>query len=231
MMRALDVSTSVLTSVCRFGSGAGVAKLGARPEQLLEVYEFEACPFCRKVREALTILDLKAKILPCPKGGKRFRKELAERGGREMFPYLVDPNTGVEIYESDDIVRYLFNQYGDGAVPMLLRMGPLTDLTSVLAGLPRGVGGSRVAASKLPIQPLKLASYEASPFCRIVREKLSSLELPYVLTNVGTGSPSREDFIKRSGKMMVPWLFDPNTGTEMFESADIVKYLVDAYAQ
>jgi hypothetical protein len=30
--------------------------------------------------------------------------------------------------------------------------------------------------------------------------------------------------------MMVPWLSDPNTGTEMFESRDIVNYLIDQYA-
>lgn len=230
MNRALDVTTSLLTSLGRMGSGSGIARLGPRPEQLLELYEFEACPFCRKVREALTMLDLQAKILPCPKGGDRFRRALVERGGKEQFPYLVDPNTEVEMYESDDIVRYLFNQYGDGNVPTLLRLGPLTDVTSALAGLPRGLGGSRVIRSKMPALPLELASYEASPFCRIVRERLSALELPYILLNVGRGSPSRETFVKRSGKMMVPWLSDPNTGTEMFESSDIVEYLMDEYA-
>ena len=29
-----------------------------RPNKLLEVYEFEGCPFCRKVREAVSVLDL-----------------------------------------------------------------------------------------------------------------------------------------------------------------------------
>ena len=33
----------------------------------------------------------------------------------------------------------------------------------------------------------------------------------------------------RSGKMMVPFLTDPNTGREMFESADIVRYLNQTY--
>lgn len=231
MIRALDITTSVLTSIGRLGSGGGVAKLGARPEQTLEIYEFEACPFCRKVREALTILDLDARILPCPKGGERYRTALVERGGKAMFPYLVDPNTGVEMYESDDIVRYLFNQYGDGTVPLMLRMGPLTDMTSVLAGLPRGIAGSRVKPSREPALPLELASYEASPFCRIVRETLCALEIPYLLHNVGKGSESRDAFVKRSGKMMVPWLSDPNTGTEMFESDEIVRYLHAEYGQ
>ena len=30
--------------------------------------------------------------------------------------------------------------------------------------------------------------------------------------------------------MMVPYLFDPNTGKEMFESAEIVRYLDQTYA-
>ena len=51
-----------------------------------------------------------------------------------------------------------------------------------------------------------------------------------MLHNVARGSPQREAFVARSGKMMVPYLADPNTGREMFESADIVKYLNDTYA-
>jgi glutathione S-transferase len=229
MNRALEITTSLLVSVGRLGSGGAVGKLGARPEKILEIYEFEACPFCRKVREALSILDLEARILPCPKGGERFRAALMKRGGKAMFPYLVDPNTGVEMYESSDIVRYLFSQYGDGRVPTMLGMGRLTDISAILSGLPRGTSGSRVAPSREPNEPLELVSFEASPFCRLVRETLCSLEVPYVLRNVAKGSPSREAFEARSGKMMVPWLKDPNTGVEMFESGDIVNYLVEQY--
>ena len=147
-----------------------------------------------------------------------------------MFPYLVDPNTGREMYESGEIVRYLFDRYGDGRVPTLLALGPVTDLNSVLAGLARpGLGGFYRDAEQ-PAEPLELYSFEASPFCRIVRERLCALELPYVLRNVAKGSPRRESFVERSGKMQVPYLVDPNTGTEMFESADIVAYLDREYA-
>lgn len=230
MNRTLDVTTSVLISIGRLGSGGAVGKLGARPEKQLELYEFEACPFCRKVREALSILDLEVRIFPCPKGGERFRPALIKRGGKALFPYLVDPNTGVEMYESSDIVRYLFSQYGDGSVPLMLGLGPLTDISSMISGLSRGTAGSRVTPSREPHEPLELASYEASPFSRLVREALCSLEIPYLLRNVARGSPSRASFTERSGKMMVPWLRDPNTGTEMFESQDIVNYLFDQYA-
>jgi glutathione S-transferase len=230
MLRALDVTTSILTSLGRFASGSSVGKLGPRPDKPFRLYEFEYCPFCRKVREALTILDLEAEVYPCPKRGERYRPWVVERGGSEQFPYLIDPNTGEEMYESDDIVRYLFERYGDGKVPMALGLGVLTDASSALSGLPRMGAGAFVIPSRKPEQMLELYSAEASPFCRLVREVLCSLEIPYLLHNVARRSPSRDEFVKRSGTMMVPWLSDPNTGTELFESADIVKYLLDTYA-
>ena len=230
MNRALDVGTSVLGTLARFASGVGVAALGKRPEQTLELWDFEGCPYCRKAREALSILDLEARIWPCPKGGPRYRNELIKRGGKAQFPYLHDPNTGKEMYESNAIVAYLFETYGDGPPTWLLRAGPLNDLTSVAVGLWRAGGGVRYRAASAPDKPLELYSFEASPFSRLVREQLCCLEIPYLLRNVAQNSPSRDAFVKRSGKMMVPYLVDPNTGREMFESADIVRYLNETYA-
>ena len=127
MNRTLDVAASVAATVARLGSGVSVGTLGARPELPLELYEFENCPFCRKVREGLTILDLDADVFPCPKGGERHRPGVIAAGGKAQFPYLVDPNTGKALYESDEILRYLFAEYGDGRVP-----GPLTQRLSAL---------------------------------------------------------------------------------------------------
>ena len=228
--RALDVTLSTLATLARFASGMSVGPIGARPERPLELYEFEACPYCRKVREALSILDLNAMIYPCPKQGPRFREEVKRRGGRSMFPYLVDPNTGKEMYESDDIVAYLFLQYGAGEIPVLLTLGPLTTAGAGLASAFRPAFGARYRPARAPEEPLELYGFEASPFCRIARERLSSLEIPYLLHNVAKGSPRREAFVERSGKMRVPYLVDPNTGVEMFESANIVRYLEETYA-
>jgi glutathione S-transferase len=178
----------------------------------------------------LSILDLDADVYPCPKNGPRFRPEVERRGGRAMFPYLVDANTGKEMYESNDIVHYLFDEYGDGSVPTMLALGPITDASSILAGMARpGLGGFYREAQQ-PEQPLELYSFEASPFCRVVRERMSALELPYLLHNVAKGSPRREAFVERSGKMQVPYLADPNTNVEMFESAEINAYLDHEYA-
>jgi len=229
-VRAWDVTTSVLATVARGGSGASVGPLGPRPQRPVELYDFEACPYCRKAREALTILDLQAFVYPCPKGGSRFRERLKMLGGKVQCPYLVDPYTGEAMYESSDIVAYLFATYGTGPAPLALRLGPLTLAGSVLASLARVTRGERHVPARAPEQPLELWSFEASPFCRLVREELTVLELPYLLHNVGKGSPSRAAFVERSGRMMVPYLVDPNSATEMFESADIVAYLRSTYA-
>ena len=229
MMRALDLASSFAVSVVRAGNGMAVGTIGPRPEKMLELYEFEACPFCRKVREALSILDLDVLVKPCPKGGTRFRPELVQRGGKAQFPYLVDPNAGLETYESDDIVRHLFARYGDGSVPASLSFMPLYFASNALASLCRPLSGVRVRPSRVPAQPLELWSFEASPYCRIVRDALCELEIPYVLHNVAKGSPKRDAFVARSGKMQVPYLLDPNTGRGMFESADIVQDLQATY--
>ncbi len=230
-LRALDIGTSIGASLARLAVGARVGSLGPRPEQPLELFEFEGCPYCRKAREALSVLDLEAWIRPCPKGGSRFREQVKAQGGRTLFPYLVDPNSGKQMYESDDIVAYLFQEYGEGAVPALLRPGPVTDMTAMLASAWRPLFGVRYRPAREPEQPLELYSFEASPYCRLVRETLSSLEIPYLLHNVAKGSPSRPKFVERAGRMMVPYLVDPNTGTEMFESGAIHRYLVETYAQ
>jgi glutathione S-transferase len=229
-MHALNLVGASVTTLLRAGLGMSIGRLGPRPEAPIELYEFEGCPFCRKVREALSILDLEAKIHPCPKRGRRFREDLVRLGGKVQFPYMVDPNTGKSMYESSDIVAYLFAEYGDEAPPIALRAGGLSTLGVVLSGIGRGPAGSFVRASRAPVEPLELYSFEASPFCRLVRETLCELELPYLLHNVAKGSPRREAFVERSGKMQVPYLVDPNRGVGMFESAEIIGYLNETYA-
>jgi glutaredoxin len=67
----------------------------ARPKQPIILYEFQGCPFCAKVREAVSILDLDVLFYPCPRDSKVYRPEATSRGGKAQFPYMVDPNTKV----------------------------------------------------------------------------------------------------------------------------------------
>ena len=39
-------------------------------------------------------------------------RQLLQRAGRVQLPYLVDPNTGTEMFESAAIRRYLLDTYG-----------------------------------------------------------------------------------------------------------------------
>ncbi len=226
------VSSTAASSV-RFPLGFRVGPIGSRPEKLLELYDIEACPYCRKVREALTMLDLDVLIRPAPHAGTRFRPTAVARGGKRQFPLLVDPNHGLAgdllLYESDDIVKHLYARYGTTAPPLGLRLGTLGNATSGLASVLRAGRGRSVQPSRAPAQPLELWSFELSPYSRYVRETLCQLELPYVLHNLGRSSPRRPAFVARTGKMMVPYLEDPNTGAKLFESRDIVRYLETNY--
>ena len=247
----LAVATSLLASQLRGWRGTGAYRPASRqPAKLLELYEYEDCPYCRLVREALTELDLDAQIYPCPKGGKRFRPRVKEMGGKLQFPYLVDPNTGKQMYESADIVAYLRQTYADHASTPGILDRRIKVATSTLATIVRGGRGIRARPSRAPAKPLELFSFESSPYSRLVREYLSELELPYVLRNTGKGhwkdlgppavrdklhksdkgtTRNRKVLAERTGRVQLPYLIDPNTGTEMFESAAIIRYLEATY--
>ncbi|KAK2454757.1 Thioredoxin family protein [Trifolium repens] len=205
------------------------SKVGARPEKPIEIYEFESCPFCRKVREIVAILDLDVLFYPCPRNSPNFRPKVVQLGGKQQFPYMVDPNTGVSMYESDDIIRYLVGKYGDGNIPLALSLGFLTSLTCGLSMFGRITKGTTYTPAKLPPKPLKLWAYEGSPFCKIVREVLVELELPHLLVNCARGSAKRNILYQKTGNFQVPFLEDPNTGIEMFESAEIIDYIRATY--
>ena len=249
-LNPISFLTSMAATVLRTGVGVQARPAAVQPEQLLKLYEFEGCPHCRLVREVLTELDMDALILPCPKGGQRYRPEVVERGGKAQFPYLVDDNAGVEMYESADIVRHLFHTYAQRPMPLHWQAIELQRIGSMLAGIPRLDQGMRVRASRCPEQPLELFSFEASPFARPVRELLCEMELPYILRSVGRTQLSdwtppmlrqqmnlptepqtrnRRLLAERMETLSIPYLIDPNTGQEMGESGDILEYLRSTY--
>jgi len=201
--------------------------------QPIQIYEFEGCPFCRKVREAVTILSLEVEFLPCPQDGPTFRKRFKKAlGPLATFPYMIDPNTGIDLSQSDEIVAYLFKVYSSRegyVVPPLLRPGALTTVTEGLALFPRLGAGSKYKLSKLPPLPLRLWSYEASPFCKIVKETLCSLELAHVQISCPRGSPNRQRLFNKTGRFQVPYLEDPNENIAIFESATIIEYCTKRY--
>lgn len=250
---ALRVLASTTASQLRLWRGTVAFRPAHRqPELPLVLYDIEACPYCRLVREALTEMDLDADIRPCPRGGQRFRPLAVRRGGREQFPLLEDPNTGATVHESADIIDYLATTYD---APQRAARGmrrALAVASAQAASLARGTRGLHARPSLAPELPLELYSFESSPFSRLVREVLCELEIPYRLRNAGKalwkdmGPPqlrrrlfpdapvegrNRRALLERASRVQFPYLIDPNTGVEMFESAEICAYLERQYAR
>ncbi|CAN7124131.1 unnamed protein product [Brassica rapa subsp. narinosa] len=233
---ALEVATSSLASIARLPWGSRVSSMStdvsSSPPLRLQLFEFEACPFCRRVREAMTELDLSVEVYPCPKGSVRHRELVRRSGGQEMFPFLIDPNTDTSMYESGDIVKYLFNQYGNGRGPStgLLESTLFTGWMPTLLRAGRGMSLWDKASTDPPPQMLELFSYENNSYARLVREALCELELPYVLHNIGEGSTRMRSLLNVSGSDKVPFLVDSNTGVQLGDYQKILAYLFKTYS-
>jgi glutathione S-transferase len=81
----------------------------------LELYELSGCPYCAKVVDKLDELGLDYESHEVPSSHSK-RTEVEEISGQTGVPVLVDSDHGVEgMAESDDIVEYLEETYGDGA--------------------------------------------------------------------------------------------------------------------
>lgn len=255
VLHQLNVLSSVVTSTTALWRGSAPVKSmvsRVQPAEPLKLYDMEASPYCRAVREVFTALHLDVEIYPCPKGGKRFRPEAERLGGKQQFPLLVDPNTNTVMYESKDIIDYLFNTYGGGrGTPSMYRETRIKNPLSTVGTVARGLRGMRLRAARQPAKMLELWSFEASPYSRLVRERLTELEIPYVLHNIGKerwqdvgpavfrarpgpyvplAGGKRERHFSHFGHMQVPYLEDPNTGVKMLESSAIIDYLEATYA-
>ncbi|WAS92910.1 glutathione S-transferase N-terminal domain-containing protein [Nannocystis punicea] len=190
---------SAVATAVRLGLGSRVGATGPRPTGELVLYEFEACPFCRKVREALVWLDLDVSMRPCPPGGTRFRPAHGP-----PYPMLVDGEQVIR--ESSVIVRHLVSRYGDGQVPWPLRLGPLTTVSSGLASL--ALPRVRALASEAPARPLELFADETSAEAREIRQWLCAREIAYRWRTCGRGSAKFAELAERTGRAELPALLD-----------------------
>lgn len=256
MNHQIKVIQALASSLLEGGRGMQGTAFPQQPEKPLQLYEFEGSPFCRRVREVLTLLNLDYEVYPCPKGGEKYRKIVQEKGGKQQFPFLVDENSGVALYESQDIIHYLFQHYGKtGKTPQKFSHYPQLPVVALAGTLVNGARGiwinKKIIDRAAPAELLELWGFEASPFTRVVRATLAELELPFIYHNVAKerwqdmgpavlrfkpgkyqalAGGKREKVMNVMGRdIQVPYLVDPNTGVKMFESAAIVKYLNKHY--
>lgn len=234
-MALLDDAWSSLATVARAGRGSRVRHGGARrqPAQPLELYEFEACPYCRKVREVMSELDLEYVCHPVARGSAHRDETPTGGGGRKSYPHLIDPNTGVSMPESEEIIDYLHATYGAGRSEIDRTLAPINTASCFVASAlrPRGRAVRPTLARRAqPPERLVLYQFEACPFCRKVREKLQELNLEYVSKTAARGSLRRAE-LGLHGKVQVPLLIDPNRGRALYESDVIRRYLEAEYGR
>lgn len=77
---------------------------------MLILYIKNTCFFCRKVLEFATAHQINLTVREIYSDPK-IMAELIERGGHRQVPYLIDEHRGVNMYESDDIINYLKENY------------------------------------------------------------------------------------------------------------------------
>ena len=265
----------------RLWNGATPAlRAGPVPRPDLTLYEYEASPWCRRVRETLCILGLEADVRPCPRETMRvegaysaasvYKPEVTAAGGRLLFPFLIDRSAGVALNQSATIVEHLWAAYGADVearptVDRWLNGRPALDIEkpvleasllpklldfALLAG-PSGLRpwphcGLLAAppAKKRPEKQLVLHACEPEPGCRLVREKLCMLQLPYRhiprpvdayrtrLEPEGCrASPATpiHTRLRSTADRPLPHLEDPNTGWASFGAAQALQYLEAEY--
>jgi len=84
-----------------------------KPEKMLELYQFEECPYCSNVRTKLTDLGISYIIHNTPREREE-REEVQKISGQKFVPVLIDPNTDTIISDDDDKANeYLDKHYGN----------------------------------------------------------------------------------------------------------------------
>ena len=73
----------------------------------MEIFIYETCPFCLKVRDAMKEIGYKEgeDVILVDAHQENNKERLLKLGGKIQVPFLVDGNT--MMYESDDIIDYL----------------------------------------------------------------------------------------------------------------------------
>ena len=75
----------------------------------LILYQFEACPYCAKVRAAIKELGVELEVRDT-RENDNYREELVAMTGKTQVPCLVID--GKPMHESGDIVDYLKENFG-----------------------------------------------------------------------------------------------------------------------
>jgi glutathione S-transferase len=108
----LDDAADIVAHLRRHYGPEGDARATVDPAPSeIELYAYETCFFCARVRDALSTLELPYTLRSMGPGSAK-RDSFRARHGKTRVPFLRDSSTATELFESVDIVRYLRRHYG-----------------------------------------------------------------------------------------------------------------------
>ena len=81
---------------------------------MLSLYYKESCPFCQRVMQMAENLGVEFDLKDI-EDDEAIAAELIEKGGKRQVPYLVDTEKDVAMYESNDIIDYIRENYAGTA--------------------------------------------------------------------------------------------------------------------
>lgn len=76
---------------------------------MINLYYLTTCPYCKRVIDFLEEKNIEYKLLDINEE-KNFNN-LLKIGKKRQVPFIVDNNTGIVMYESNDIIKYLTKEY------------------------------------------------------------------------------------------------------------------------
>lgn len=76
---------------------------------MINLYYLSTCPYCKRVVDFLDSKNIEYKLLDINEQ-ENFNK-LLKIGKKKQVPFIVDTNTGIVMYESNDIIKYLTKEY------------------------------------------------------------------------------------------------------------------------
>lgn len=76
---------------------------------MINLYYLTTCPYCKRVIDFLNEKNIEYKLFDINEQ-ENFNK-LLKIGKKRQVPFIVDNNTGIVMYESSDIIKYLTKEY------------------------------------------------------------------------------------------------------------------------
>jgi len=78
---------------------------------------------------------------------------------------------------------------------------------------------------------IELYTTDVCPYCHKVMAALDEANITYETKNVGNDEAARATLLGKGGNMQVPFMIDTDTGTSMYESDNIISYVLQTYGQ